>query len=208
MDKGSSSSLIRIFDTPYPEIDYLANRIVLACSAVLLGSKPACTVTLQKQKYTDTIGIWNKHKNTIRENSRLSYFELKHTDKFIVILIYDRFRLKSCVCANDAASFLDSLGYRYYYSIDQKLDMLKSKFQQGIPHEIGIFLGLPLKDVLGFMGFNGLECTMSLGWKFYGNPAPSLELFTGYEDCRRKIIKMLIQKINSLDILRKYPLLL
>ena len=54
-----------------------------------------------------------------------------------------------------------------------------------LPHEVGLFVGYPLKDVVGFMkkipaapGHNGL-------WRIYGNAASSLELMNLYRRAER-----------------------
>ncbi|ABL64377.1 DUF3793 family protein [Chlorobium phaeobacteroides] len=54
------------------------------------------------------------------------------------------------------------------------------------PHEIGIVLGYPLKDVWGFMGISSDPCSGSCGWRIYGNPLPSLKKRTLYNHARTR----------------------
>lgn len=50
------------------------------------------------------------------------------------------------------------------------MEFLSEKITNGnIPDEIGIFLGYPLKDVLGFMGYPSLKLTKINGWRVYGD---------------------------------------
>lgn len=68
-------------------------------------------------------------------------------------------------------SFLKELGKRW--------------FESGTtPHEIGIVLGYPLKDVWGFMGISSEPCSGSCGWRIYGNPLPSLKKRARYDHAR------------------------
>ena len=51
------------------------------------------------------------------------------------------------------------------------------------PHEIGLFLGYPPEDVLGFIK-NGAENCKRLGcWKVYGDEENALKTFKKYEKC-------------------------
>ena len=38
-----------------------------------------------------------------------------------------------------------------------------------MPHEIGVFLGYPLKDVMGFIGHPSLKLTKVNRWRVYGH---------------------------------------
>ena len=73
----------------------------------------------------------------------------------------------------DAERFLEEVGCRW-------------KETGRIPHEIGIALGYPLKDVWGFMGFRSFRCSGSCGWRIFGDPAPSVRARIRYEEARRK----------------------
>ncbi|ASQ91000.1 hypothetical protein CHL67_08785 [Prosthecochloris sp. GSB1] len=73
----------------------------------------------------------------------------------------------------DAVRFLEEVGCRWEET-------------GRIPHEIGIALGYPLKDVWGFMGFRSFRCSGSCGWQIFGDPEPSVRIRSRYEDARRK----------------------
>jgi hypothetical protein len=62
---------------------------------------------------------------------------------------------------------------------------LRWKTSGQIPHEIGIALGYPVKDVLGYMGLLPLECNGICGWRIYGNPASSLHKCRMYTRARQ-----------------------
>ncbi|MBF0587259.1 DUF3793 family protein [Prosthecochloris sp. N3] len=60
-----------------------------------------------------------------------------------------------------------------------------------VPHEIGIALGYPLKDVWGFMGFRRCRCRGSCGWQIFGDPSPSLKMRARFDEARRTAVRLL-----------------
>lgn len=60
-----------------------------------------------------------------------------------------------------------------------------------IPHEIGLALGYPVKDVLGFMGLQPLDCTGCCGWRIYGDVAPSLLMSQACQAARWQALRFL-----------------
>lgn len=71
----------------------------------------------------------------------------------------------------DSATFLAEVATRWHVS-------------GSIPHEIGIALGYPMKDVWGFMGITSEPCSGSCGWRIFGDPEPSLKKKLRYERAR------------------------
>ena len=55
--------------------------------------------------------------------------------------------------------------------------------QSEFPHEIGVFLGYPLRDVVGFIQNKGNNYTCSGLWKSYGDPSEAQACFTCYKKC-------------------------
>ena len=71
------------------------------------------------------------------------------------------------------------------------------------PHEIGIFLGYPLKDVLAFMGQVRLAFSCQGPWKIYGKPDQSLELADRYRHCRCRMAVRLQECTDPAECLRE-----
>lgn len=53
------------------------------------------------------------------------------------------------------------------------------------PHEIGVFLGYPLTDVVGFIENKGRNFTYCGYWKSYGDPAECRACFARYKRCEQ-----------------------
>lgn len=62
-----------------------------------------------------------------------------------------------------------------------------------IPHEIGLALGYPVKDVLGYMGLLRLGFTGCCGWRVYGDPSPSFAMSRACQDAIRCALRFLYQ---------------
>lgn len=54
-----------------------------------------------------------------------------------------------------------------------------------IPHEVGLALGYPVKDVLGYMELLPLANTACCGWRVYGDPKPSLQMSQAFQQARQ-----------------------
>ena len=69
--------------------------------------------------------------------------------------------------------------------IDSVLAHLKERLSinEEFPHEIGVFLGYPLEDVMGFIHHNGKNFQLSGMWKVYGNKEDAEEKFGKYKKC-------------------------
>jgi hypothetical protein len=114
-----------------------------------------------------------------------------HLDAFIInrnengalVLFYDRNSLVKTINQEYNSKFLKRFGYIASENLEIKLERLKAAYDSGrFPHEVGIFLGYPLKDVKGFLENRNRSNGLSLkcGWRVYGNPRESLNLRKAY----------------------------
>lgn len=101
-----------------------------------------------------------------------------------LIYVYRVPALKQVLRGREVAAFLTECGYSDL-SPQGALDLLRRKLAQGdgFPHEIGIFLGYPLGDVLGFIGHCGQNSKCTGCWKVYGNADEAARLFQKYKKC-------------------------
>ena len=92
--------------------------------------------------------------------------------------------------------FLRNIGYT-----DADLDGLLAQLacrleaQPEFPHEIGIFLGYPLRDVIGFIENRGRNYTYCGFWRPYGDPAEMQVCFACYRKCIQTYVAMFKQGI-------------
>ena len=62
---------------------------------------------------------------------------------------------------------------------------IKERFSHGgdFPHEIGIFLGYPLGDVIGFIQNLGKNCKCTGCWKVYCDECSAKKTFDKFKKC-------------------------
>ncbi len=83
------------------------------------------------------------------------------------------------------AAFLSGYGYAGQ-SAGKAVSTLRRRVceQDGFPHEIGVFLGYPLEDVLGFINSGGKGCKCCGCWKVYCNECEARKRFEQFKKCR------------------------
>lgn len=62
----------------------------------------------------------------------------------------------------------------------------------GFPHEIGLFLGYPLPDVLGFINNQGQNYLLSGYWKVYSDAEQRKKTFARFTACRNYLCKHIL----------------
>ena len=102
-----------------------------------------------------------------------------------LIYVYRADELEKVLRDAGVRQFLASCGYGGF-DVTGALNMLRIRLSSndGFPHEIGIFLGYPLEDVLGFMENGGKNCLSCGCWKVYSNECAALAAFRRYEKCK------------------------
>lgn len=177
--------------------------IIEILGPVLLGSKPSEIITIPK---------FDKDKDSKLKDIK-SYFNICNKIQLIIIdmcdgsyklLFINNILLSKTLKNLDIKYFLTSLGYPYNVDSKSYIDILIKKIKSSVfPDEIGIFLGYPLKDVKGFMGYGNYKLFNTRYWQVYGDPKVSYSLYLEFLNDRNKIRYMLKSKdIN--DILSKF----
>jgi len=103
----------------------------------------------------------------------------------ILVYVY-RDDLAERISADErSVMLLDSLGYDLS-STAVLVGQLKERTEAAgcVPHEIGLFLGYPYEDVVGFMQDGG-KCAKCTGcWKVYGSVEMASRMFDSIHRCR------------------------
>lgn len=188
------------------ERDCLASFLALEAAEVISGVKPANLVQLSNRLQPcgrNLHQLWQEHGPALLAGSPLEALTLRCKDSGDLMLYYSPELLQIHLQHPERKAFLRQQGYQ---SVDLKdaLSELKRRFQAGpeMPHEIGLFLGYPLKDVAGFMGCSDKPCTACRMWRIYGDPEPSLALSDRYADCRRGMAEQLKCVLDPVSLLR------
>lgn len=104
-------------------------------------------------------------------------------DNAVLVYIFRKKLLDKILQNSDIQEFLYSYGYTDF-SIDNCIHTLKEHFKNTpCPHEIGIFLGYPLLDVISFIENCGKHCECCGYWKVYHNKEDALKTFAKFSKC-------------------------
>jgi len=154
--------------------------------ATIMGIKPAELRNVILSKCGDCC-YWQECKRCLLEHQNLGVLEvgkLKKQNK-IKVLFYHPSSLDRYLRDKHILKFLREIGYPKIYSLDKYLQHLKKRLEsKEFPHEIGVFFGYPLKDVLGFMGYLNLDASDWGEWRFYGNKRVSQLQQKRFEEAR------------------------
>jgi hypothetical protein len=185
----------------------LAAFLVLAAAEVLEGVKPANLVRISHKPYAcgrNIAELWKRDGQQLMASSPLQAFNLTTDPNRYLLIIYHPQLLEKRLNSLTSIAFLSRLGYRHPQSISAVLAQLAERYDRDneLPHEIGWFLGYPLKDVEGFMGQRELEVTGQRLWKIYGHTHRSYALADLYQKHHHKVARQLCERQNnSVDLL-------
>lgn len=121
------------------------------------------------------------------------YQTLYQTPASTKIIIFNRDKVRERLAQVGPYILFSELKYPDCLEPTVFLDELTRRWQEkgAIPHEIGLALGYPVKDVLGYMGLSSLQCTGCCGWQIYGDTPFSLQKSREFMEARQKAIYFL-----------------
>ena len=162
----------------------LEAMLVESCSPTLAGLKPANLFRCEETpELFFAVFAWNRK----LQPSGLQIRVLKRCRSTGSCLIYvcRRAWVQQVLEQQEIRAFLSGEGYDMSRSMDQVLCQLARRLciQRDFPHEIGIFLGYPLGDVIGFRQNQGSNYTCCGHWKCYGDAEEAQKQFDAYRSC-------------------------
>lgn len=104
----------------------------------------------------------------------------------MLIFVYRPNMLAKRFVEEDVRHFLAGYGYEDF-EVEATLDRLQLRIPkdlQNFPHEIGVFLGYPLADIISFIENNGKNGLMVGEWKVYHEPEAATKMFAKFQKCR------------------------
>lgn len=189
--------------------DCLAAFIALEAAEVLAGAKPANLVRLSAEELPcgqNLCQLWRQHATELLRWSPLDATVLRETDDSILVLLSHPELMGKRLGGRGATVLLLRAGYPVPLTTDLALRHLVRRFKTTVfPHEIGLFLGYPLKDVVAFLGWKSLPFTHQRLWKIFGRPHRSLRLADHYRELRRQMGERLIATGQPLALLGGRP---
>ncbi|MDA8429681.1 MAG: DUF3793 family protein [Geobacteraceae bacterium] len=186
--------LLERFSNP---LDCLTAHIMMECSEVLAGVKPANLISLVNRTRPcgrNLYELWQRHHEELATRlGNLSCRVLQTRQRALLLLCYNHDHLERHLSHAGIRALLRKSGYGVGAPCETLLEILCRRVggKNIFPHEIGLFIGYPAKDVAAFMGLVKLPFTCQGPWKIYGDPTESLDLAKQYRRCRQKMSAVL-----------------
>lgn len=180
--------------------EYLLSKIAYGTAPTIKEIKASSLLSFTT-KGRNLYQLWEKLKFEVCRELDLNFFELKHSHEKSVILFYKAHMLNHLLDNEKIRLFLKEAGYDEGLTLVQKLELLKVHYSHGCPHEIGVFLGIPVEDVQGFIRHKGDKSLFCSYWKVYHDPQRAKSLFQGFDNAKMSVINSMI----DFDVFRKKP---
>ncbi|MCD8153076.1 MAG: DUF3793 family protein [Clostridiales bacterium] len=156
-------------------------NLVMQCAPVLKNVKMSCLFTMPA-RCCDRIAFHLRR-------TGVRFCCMRRGNERELIFLYREEWLKSYLEQEDVTAFLNRYGYTEG-SLDQKLQHLREQISyfycksQGFPHEMGVFLGYPLEDVVGFIEHQGRNCSYIGYWKVYSDVERAKRMFCAFDEAK------------------------
>lgn len=168
----------------------------------LLGVKCANLISLSKNEYDLPAQLERFNNKTASKGLKLKI--LYTYQNRALVLLYNETLLKRQLARTEHKAILRQYCYPETQTLEFKLDRLAERIQQEskFPHEIGVFLGYPVEDVIGFMENKGENYKLCGYWKVYGNAEKAKRTFENYDKCRNFLCNKLNQGYDIYQVLK------
>ncbi len=173
--------------------DGLEFQLALQCAPLITGIK-----------ISNLLMVCGKREDAVQnllEGSDISCFCVMSSPKKTAFLLYRRAELEMYLGNQDVRQLFQKLGYKDF-SLEYVLPRFRKRYEahmngeQQFPHEMGLLLGYPIEDVVGFMEHSGKEYLYSGYWKVYENVPAKKQIFLHYDEARETLIRLLANDIG------------
>lgn len=175
------------------EYDNFGHKLAFHTAPTLLGIKCASLVSVSSAEFD--LGFHTGYFNRKAASKGLKSRILCSCGNRALMFVFSGKLLGKQLADSAVRSVLSEYGYPENYTLNECLDRLSARIceSETFPHEIGLFLGYPPEDVVGFIENKGENFKLCGVWKVYGNVENARRTFSNYDKCR----KFLCNKLNE-----------
>jgi hypothetical protein len=172
-----------LFSRLHDERDQLEGVLRWGAGALIAGLQPASLLRIP----TPFSATWERECAVLCDILRVSAFCLRKN----LVLLYRRGPLARKTGAGAPAHYLASLGYPISAGLSACLTALKSRFDNpaSFPHEVGVFLGYPLQDVIHFSAGHRAPYHCRGYWQVYHRPDRAKRAFAYMDAARSQVVR-------------------
>lgn len=171
-----------------------------------------CAPLITGVKISNLLMIDNNNEAALRvilKKSGVSHFRLLRLEEKSAFILFRRSHMETYLARSDVRKVLVRLGYDNF-SFGHILRTFQERYQaymnhgEDFPHEMGLLLGYPIEDVIGFMENDGANYLYSGYWKVYSDVSAKKKIFEEYEIAKETIIQLLSEHMDMKHILEIY----
>ncbi len=158
-------------------IEHCAPTLAGLKTANLLRCNAGAALRKQVARWDALLGTKGVHVEVLREQ-----------DGSALVYVYREKQLKADLAQEDVRAFLRHFGY--CGGVELCLARLRERLgQAAFPHEVGVFLGYPLGDVIGFMQHGGKNAKCTGCWKVYCDQCAAQRQFARLKKCKEVYVR-------------------
>ncbi len=175
----------------------LEAEIIACCAPTLAGLKTA-NMFSYKPRRMEELSLELRQANSKLNEKGVFVEVLKAGERRVLLYVYRKGMLETDLRREGATGLLRSCGYENAEP-EACIRHLKTRFAgyDGFPHEVGLFLGYPLHDVMGFIEQKGQNYKCTGIWKVYDNEKETQLVFRKLKKCT-KIYRRLFENGRSI----------
>ena len=172
-------------------------QLVVQCAPLLAGLKISNLLIISAENQEAFENLMN--------DRDLSVYFLTRLNGKVVYLLFRYEELEALMTDSNISSFFRREGYSDL-SIYAVLRKFKKRYERHtlsggeFPHEMGLILGYPIEDVVGFIENEGNNCLYTGYWKVYNRLEEKKRIFISYEKATERIVKMISRGVPVRDI--------
>ncbi len=170
-----------------PELDQL---FAWHCAPTFAGIKMASLVAAPQVRRTELAGQLGRYNRAFRRQGLRFRLIPTHRSRDL-LLVYRPEQLARQLARPEVRRLLAGRGYPADGPPERQVEHLCRQLatREAFPHEVGVFLGYPLEDVLGFVEHGGKGCKCTGPWKVYSDVDRAQDLFRRYGQCREAVCR-------------------
>ena len=174
----------------------LDKKLAFNSAPALLGIKCASLLSLGAQWFE--VSEYARQFNERVKSRGLKLRLLCECRNRVLLFVYNERLLRARLSDERARGLLSECGYDVTLTLEEHLDRLSERISCGgdFPHEIGIFLGYPVDDVLGFIENGGENFKLCGCWKVYSDTEGAVRAFKSYDRCREHLCSKLSKGLD------------
>lgn len=183
------------------DLENIEIQLVLQCAPLITGLKVSNLLIISKGNEEVVKRILNR--------TGISYYRLIQTRTKTTFLLFRRNELEEFLSDENVRNVLMKAGYKSL-QIDKILRTFSLRYEayiqgdKSFPHEMGLLLGYPVEDVVGFVENNGKNFLYSGYWKVYENQKAKVKLFDKFKVAEETLIHLLSNGLSMSDIIDIY----